>query len=122
MMGLKTFIFLSACIMYEKISIFFNMTYPSPVRAQQDCICHCCFLMEVRSSSLEISDAFIDPLTSCLFAYTRTSALDSSSLANILYNSSLIIGNLSLSVESITTITNCKRRYKNLIGTLFSYF
>lgn len=38
--------------------------YPSPVSAQQDCMCHWCFLIEVRSSCLEISAALIESFRS----------------------------------------------------------
>lgn len=80
--------------------------YPSPVNAQHDCMCHCCCFIEVKSSCFDISEAVIEPFRSCLFAYINTPALDNSSLASITYNSSLITESLSLSVESITTITN----------------
>lgn len=38
--------------------------YPSPVNAQHDCICHWCFLIDVRSNWRDISAADIAPFKS----------------------------------------------------------
>ena len=42
-----------------------DLTYPSPVRAQQDWICHLCFRMDCRFRLFEISAADMQPFTSC---------------------------------------------------------
>lgn len=44
--------------------------YPSPVNAQHAWMCHWCFLIDVKSSCLEISAADIDPFKS--FGQFRT--------------------------------------------------
>lgn len=40
------------------------MAYPSPVNAQHDCMCHWCFLIDVRSNWRDISAADIAPFKS----------------------------------------------------------
>lgn len=57
---------------------------------------------------------------SCLLAYMRTAAFDKSSWFNILYSSSFVIEIRSLSVESITNITNWKK--ENVLLWSFVYF
>lgn len=107
---------------------YFKKTHPSPVKAQHAWMCHWCFLIDVKSSCLEISAADIDPFKSwkyffllnfyktkqrrqtCLLAYTRTLAFAKSSCWSILYNSSLLTANLSLSVESMTIMMNCGQK------------
>ena len=54
------------------------MTYPSPVSAQQACMCQPWSLMDVKLSCCEISAADIEPLMSCLLANTNTAAFRSS--------------------------------------------
>ncbi len=83
-----------------------EIAYPSPVSAQQAWICHLCWRIDWRLSCLEISAALRQPLTSCLLAKTRMLALLSSSWPIILWSSSLVMLNLSRSVESTTRITN----------------
>ncbi len=51
------------------------LTYPSPLIAQQDCMCHPWVFRAVSLSDCEISLAVIQPSMSCLFAYTNTCAL-----------------------------------------------
>lgn len=45
--------------------------YPSPVNAQHDCICHWCFLIDVKSNWRDISAADIAPFKSCTQARTN---------------------------------------------------
>jgi hypothetical protein len=49
-------------------------TYPSPVSAQHDWMCHGWSLIELRVRYLEISAAVMHPFISCLFAKIRTAA------------------------------------------------
>ena len=83
-------------------------THPSPVRAQHACMCHPWSLTDVKLSCCEISAAVIAPFKSCLLANIRMAALRRSSQFNILYNSSLVMVNRSLSVLSMTKIMNWK--------------
>lgn len=50
------------------------MSYPSPVSAQQDCMCQGWSLMELRVRYLEISAADIQSFISCLLANINTAA------------------------------------------------
>ena len=90
-----------------------NCIYPSPVSAQHAWICHPWLRMDWRLRSFEISAALKQPLTSCLLAKTKILALLSSSWPIILCNSSLVMLNLSRSVESTTKITNWKKKCSN---------
>lgn len=51
-----------------------SISYPSPVSAQQDCMCQGWSLMELRVRYLEISAADIQPFISCLLANINTDA------------------------------------------------
>lgn len=50
------------------------ISYPSPVSAQQDCMCQGWSLMELRVRYLEISAADIQSFISCLLANINTAA------------------------------------------------
>ena len=93
-----------------------NCIYPSPVSAQHAWICHPWLRMDWRLRSFEISAALKQPLTSCLLAKTKILALLSSSWPIILCNSSLVMLNLSRSVESTTKITNWTDMVYDLIS------
>ena len=94
-------------------------THPSPVRAQHACICHLCFFILVRLSKFDISVAVMEPVTSCLLAYTRTAALDSSSWARRRYSSSLVSVRRSRSVESTTNTINCGTPQTSLYSAFY---
>ncbi len=54
--------------------VYKRSSYPSPVSAQQDCMCQGWSLMELRVRYLEISAADIQSFISCLLANINTAA------------------------------------------------